>query len=524
LFQSNSFIYFVFQSTFNSKHMRRYFPKSMKHAPRIDFNKPTKEITERSILLVNPFYPKDPVSSFGKHVLTPTLALTSFAGATPNEWDLNYWDENLLQGHLPYKTTPQIVGITVHLTTASRAFEIAKFYRNRGSIVIMGGLHANSCPEELVPHCDILVQGEGVKVWPQILDDIKNEKEQQFYKGSFDRNYHLEPAPKRDILPKPSFLTSSSMIATRGCSNRCDFCYLATKGLKVPYSARKPKQIAAELRQEKASYAVFTDNNLGMDHNYLRELCTELEPLEIMWNAAVTIDVTDDPTLVRDMALAGCTGVFVGLESLTTANILDSNKKSPAAEDYARRVALFHEYGINVNGSFVFGFDHDTEEVFERTIEWVEENKLACATFHILTPYPGTPLFRQMEEDGRILHNNWDLYDTAHVVFKPKGMTADQLVSGYKESYRRLFSLRSIWKRRPSKVTSVPAYLAATLLYKRSNMFWHLLIKFRLTNIVWRPLVELSRRRNLSFRKKLRAQESAELSRSQRVDMLLPGV
>ena len=487
--------------------MSRYYPRPMRVAPPIHHHLIAGKPVAGTILLVNPFYPKDPVSSFGKHVLTPTLALTSIAGATPKDWAVQYWDENLLQGHLPYDPFPQVVGITVHLTFARRACEIARFYRERGAVVVMGGLHASSCPEELAPHADIIVKGEGVGIWPAVLEDIKNGAWQKVYEHRFDRNYHHEPLPNRDILPRESFLTATSIIATRGCSNRCGFCYLSTRGLKMPYSAKTPEQVAAEIRQEGTPYAVFTDNNLAMDHAYLRRLCRALEPLEIMWNAAVTLDVTDDPDLVRQMALSGCTGVFIGLESLTTQNTLDANKKGPPAEDYAARVRIFHDYGINVNGSFVFGFDHDTPEVFEQTISWVEENRLACATFHILTPYPGTPLFRQMEAEGRLLHKDWDRYDTAHVVFQPKCMSPEQLKEGYDRVYKRLFSLSSIWKRRPEKVTSVPAYLAATLLYKRSNLFWHLLIRTRLTRRVWVPLVELARRRNLRFREQLLREE-----------------
>jgi radical SAM superfamily enzyme YgiQ (UPF0313 family) len=203
------------------------------------------------------------------------------------------------------------------------------------------------------------------------------------------------------------------------------------------------------------------------------------------------------------MALAGCTGVFVGFESLNAGNLAAARKRTPAPDDYARRVDVFHRNGIQVNGSFVLGFDHDRPDVFERTVEWIERNRLECATFHILTPYPGTPLFRQLEAEGRILHRDWDRYDTAHVVFEPKNMTAAQLDSGYAWCYERLFSHRSIWKRRPADARAVLSYLAMSYLYKRSNRFWHLLIRHRLTAAIWRPLIELSRRRHLAFRKEL---------------------
>ena len=164
---------------------------------------------------------------------------------------------------------------------------------------------------------------------------------------------------------------------------------------------------------------------------------------------------------------------------------------------------MLHDNGIQVNGSFVLGFDHDRADVFDRTMEWVETNRLECATFHIMTPYPGTPLFRQMEVEGRLLHKDWSRYDTAHVVFRPKHMTVAELEAGYARCYRQIFSHRSIWRRRPRDASSVLPYLAMSYLYKRSNLFWHLLIRTRMTSTVWRPLVELTRRRHLRFRRRL---------------------
>ena len=151
----------------------------------------------------------------------------------------------------------------------------------------------------------------------------------------------------------------------------------------------------------------------------------------------------------------------------------------------------------------MLGFDNDEPDVFERTVDWIEANRLECATFHILTPYPGTPLFRQLDAEGRILHRNWDRYDTAHVVFQPRHMSPEELDHGYAWCYERLFSHRSIWKRRPTDPRAVLAYLAMSYLYKRSNRFWHLLIKHRLTGSVWRPLILQSLRRHLKLRSHL---------------------
>ncbi len=481
----------------------RWIPKEMTHAPLLDAASPGSPIELQYALLINPFYSKDPNASFGKHVLTPSLAMSSFAATTPDHWRVEYWDENLLDGRPPCHPMPEVVGITVHLTFAQRAYELADWYRTRGAKVVFGGLHVLSCPDECAPHADALALGDGVQLWPQILRDIEAGRLQSRYCANYENDYSDDPAPRRSILPRHSFLTTTSLIATRGCHNRCGFCYLATDGLRMPYRMRDPRQVAAEFVADKQPYAVFIDNNLGSRKDYLHSLCRALRPLNKIWSAAVSIDVTDDPSLIRNMALAGCTGVFVGFESLTDENLAEARKKTPKTSDYARRVCMLHDCGIQVNGSFVLGFDHDRKDIFARTAEWIEKNRLECATFHILTPYPATPLFRQMESENRLLHRNWMLYDTAHAVFQPKHMTPDELEHGYAWIYERLFSHSSIWRRRPEDWSAVPLYLAMSYLYKRSNRFWHQLIKHDLVHAVWQPLVEMTRWRHVRYRQRL---------------------
>jgi radical SAM superfamily enzyme YgiQ (UPF0313 family) len=471
---------------------------------------------------VNPFYAKDPWASAAKHVLTPSLALTSVAGATPPGWRVRYWDENLQQGSPPVEPVPEVVGITVHLTFAARAYALAAWYRAHGSIVVLGGLHARSCPDEVAVHADALAIGDGTRTWPRILADVQAGRLQagrshtgrlqadrgeagaaaRRYEAPFDA-YEDAPLPDRSIVPRWGFLTTASLIATQGCTNGCDFCWLSTGHPRIPYRQRPPAEVAAELAATGAPYAVFIDNNLGASRRYLRALCAALAPMEKIWSAAVTLDVTDDEDLVRELALSGCTGVFIGLETLTDENLRAAGKRSPKAEDYARRVELLHRYGIQVNGSFVLGFDGDGPDVFERTARWIEEVRLESATFHVLTPYPGTPLFARLEREGRLLHRDWSRYDTAHCVFRPARLGPEELEAGRAWLYRRLYSLRSIWRRRPRQLGAVPAYLAMAVLYKRCNGLWRHLIRWRLTHAVWAPLVELSRRRHLRFRRRL---------------------
>src|SRR5215475_596335 len=172
-------------------------PADMICAPRLDSAARGGPVQPRYALLINPFYPNDPNASFGKHVLTPTLALTSFAATTPAHWDIQYWDENLLDGRPPFAPMPEVVGITVHLTFAKRAFELARWYRSRGSKVVLGGLHVLSCPGECQPYADALAIGDGVQLWPRILADVEAGSLRPVYTATYESDYRLEPAPRR---------------------------------------------------------------------------------------------------------------------------------------------------------------------------------------------------------------------------------------------------------------------------------------------------------------------------------------
>jgi hypothetical protein len=224
--------------------------------------------------------------------------------------------------------------------------------------------------------------------------------------------------------------------------------------------------------------------------------------LKVLYSVKSIIDICDHESLIREMADSGCLGVFIGFESLSGKNLDDARKKSPHPDDYARRVDILHRYGIQVNGSFVFGFDRDRNDIFERTVRWIEKTRLESATFHILTPYPGTPLFRQLEQENRLLHKDRDLYDTAHAVFSPRHMSPVELEEGYAWAYNRLFSLASIWRRRPEHILGVPPYLIGSPLYKKCNRIWPLVIRLGLTGSLWRPLIEASRLRHLLVRRR----------------------
>lgn len=464
--------------------------------------RPRETIQPGEILLVNPRYRRNPCSSAGRHALTPSLALPLIAAATPPEYRVRFFDENLGLSDVPLHPLPEVVGITVHTAFARRAYAIADRFRAHGVRVVLGGLHVTALPDEARFHADAVVVGDGVPVWPEVLEGLRNGSLRggRVVHGSFARpSYGEAPWPRRDILPGGAFLTRASIIATRGCSRRCGFCYLATDNLRSPYQKRPVEDVLAEIDAINEPYVVFTDNNLAVDLEYVRALAAGLKARRLIWSAATTIDLARDPGLVAELGASGCQGLFIGLETLTDENLAAHGKRTLLPSRYREAVRLFHDHGIEVNGSFVFGFDGDGPEVFDRTLEFIVSERLECATFHILTPYPGTPLFRDLEAQGRILTRDWDLYDTAHAVFRPARMSAEQLLEGYRRAYRDLYRLPTILARHP-RASSVPetvvrsaAYLGMTLLYKKWDFVWRGLVPLRLTHAAWAPLVRLHR-------------------------------
>jgi len=294
-----------------------------------------------------------------------------------------------------------------------------------GAKVILGGLHVLSCPEECAPHADALAVGDGVQLWPRILADVESRRLQSKYVATYENNYREDPAPRRSILPRQSFLTTTSLICYPRLSQSVRVLLPGNGWLAHAVPNARSSQIAAEFEADDQPYGVFIDNNLGSNREYLSRLCHALRPLNKIWSAAVSIDVTDDPGLIRTMAVAGCTGVFVGFESLTDENLADARKKTPKTADYARRVRMLHENGIQVNGSFVLGFDHDTKDVFARTAEMDRGEPPGMLDVSHSHSVSATPLFKQMEAAGRLLHRDWALYDTAHAVFRPKHMSPE---------------------------------------------------------------------------------------------------
>jgi radical SAM superfamily enzyme YgiQ (UPF0313 family) len=381
-----------------------------------------------------------------KYSQFPPLSLMTIAGLTPaDRWEILLRDEHVESSEVEEEV--DLVGIQTYIASAPRAYELAERWRRRGAKVVLGGLHPTSMPQEAAQHADAVCLGPAEPVWQEILDDFEHGRLRQFYQSPSEGSAALVPQPRRDLMNSRAYLIRHTIVTSRGCPHACDFCYKSSFWGPRYYEARPLADVERELAKVDDGLAFFLDDNLLANQRHARELFQVLRGSGIVWQAAASLDVARDPRYLEEAYEAGCRSLFVGFESLSPENMRGNNKPVNAATDYRDACRRFHDAGIMINGSFVFGFDCDGPDVFERTVEFTEKAKILTASFHILTPLPATRVFERLEAEGRILHHRWERYDTNHAVFRPQRMTPGQLEEGYLRARREFGTLESILRR-----------------------------------------------------------------------------
>jgi len=380
------------------------------------------------------------------------LALPTIAALTPADVEVEITDENIEQ--IDFDEDVDLVGITCNTWLAPRAYEIADEFRKRGAIVVLGGIHPSMLPYEAIQHADVVVIGEAENVWGNLVEDFKREKIQPFYKSSEFPKLENLPIPRWDLLKNGRYFYHTVQ-TTRGCPYNCEFCTVkAMSGGKYRYKPVKDtiRELEVLLDIEK-KLIFFVDDNLVGDKKHARDLLRALVPLKIVYFAQVSLNVARDNELLYLLAESGCRKVIIGFESLVSANLRQMGKdKSYKVEGYKEDIMKIQSFGIEIQGSFIFGYDFDDETVFEKTVNFINSTSLVIPILSILTPLPGTRLFRRFDKEGRLLYNDWAKYDGRHVCFKPKLMSPHALQNGYNwamwevNSYEAIFErLRGVW-------------------------------------------------------------------------------
>src|SRR3989475_5214749 len=353
-----------------------------------------------------------------KYSLFPPLGLATLAAYLDETDEVVLSDEHVER--LVLDDEPDLVVIQVYITSARRAYEIADLYRSRGSHVALGGLHVTSLPEEAAQHADTIFLGPGEDTWPQFLADFRAGRPARKY-ASQNRTLFGVPPIRRDLIKRRLYLVPNSIVVSRGCPHVCDFCYKVAffKGGKQFYTQTVDAALA-EIDRLPGRHLYFLADHLFGSPPFAAALFDGMQGMGRLWQAAGTVKaVVAQPALLEKAVRAGLRSLFVGFETVNSANLSEQRKFQNIGRDYGAAVRRLHDLGVMVNGSFVFGMDHDGPDVFDRTVAWAVGQGIETATFHILTPYPDTALYQRMEAENRILHRDWDLYDTRHVVFRP---------------------------------------------------------------------------------------------------------
>ncbi len=330
-----------------------------------------------------------------KYSLFPPLGLATLAAYLDPSDEVTLEDEHIET--LDLDDAPDLVVIQVYITSAYRAYEIAGHYRAKGAYICLGGLHVTSLPEEAQLHADTIFIGPGEDTWPVFLRDFRAKRPQKKYISEIRTLVDL-PLPRRDLIKRHLYLVPNSLVVSRGCPHVCDFCYKEAffEGGKSFYTLTVERALA-EIDSLPGKHLYFLDDHLFGNPHFAGALFDGMAGMGRLWQAAGTVQSILKPGLLEKAARSGLRSLFVGFETLNPTNLVQQHKYQNLNRDYSKAIRRLHEHGVMVNASFVFGMDDDDESVFDRTVEWAIEQGIETATFHILTPYPGTALNKRIQ-------------------------------------------------------------------------------------------------------------------------------
>ncbi|MBU0681489.1 MAG: B12-binding domain-containing radical SAM protein [Proteobacteria bacterium] len=362
----------------------------------------------------------------------PVLGITTLAALFPDHWQLELIDENFEKADT--SRDADLVIISTLTLNAPHAYEMAAVFKKRNIPILMGGMHPSACPEEAIKHCNALVIGEAEGVFHKVLADFEAGTMAGVYKGE-TIDLSTVPSPRLDYLPASHFKTLGPVQATRGCPYDCDFCSVTTFfGHK--YRFRPVETVIADvkavLQRTKSNIIFFVDDNIAGNPTYAKKLFTALIPLKIRWGSFASITMSNDLELMALAEKSGCVQLFIGFESIQQENLDNSHKKWVQVDKMKDHIKIFHDHGVIIEGSFVFGHDQERKDIFARTAHFIQEHGIQVPVFGVLTPYPATRLRKRLEDAGRLLPaaSDWRLYDATHVLFQPMHMSPEELEEG----------------------------------------------------------------------------------------------
>jgi len=405
----------------------------------------------------------------GSHVRSfreAPLTLTTLAALTGDDPDLRYRLVDESVDRVPLDQAADLVGISVMTGTARRAYALAEHFRGRGIPVVLGGVHVTAMPEEARRFADTLVIGMAERTWPRLVADFRAGRLQAEYREEETDSDWAEgiPTPRWDLLRRSGYMVPHTVMLTRGCTHACDFCMVPVVWRR--FQKRPIADIVRDIRAVPGARFAVSDVSPFEDVAWAKELLRAMIPLRKKWGALATTRIVDDPELLDLAVRAGLQFLLIGFESVDQPALADMGKSFNRSTGYREVMRILHRHGIVVQGTFVFGFDHDGPDVFRRTLERIRELRVDIPRFSIYTPYPGTRLFQRLEQEGRILSYDWGDYDTMHVVFRPANMSPVELYEGFRRAYRETFRPGGILRRALASGGNFPVTFVGNLTYR----------------------------------------------------------
>jgi radical SAM superfamily enzyme YgiQ (UPF0313 family) len=377
-----------------------------------------------------------------------SLPIAVLAAHTPKDIEVTFYDDRMEA--IDFDAPTDAVAIPVETYTAARAYQIASEYRRRGVPVVMGGFHATLVPEEVSRHAEAVVTGEAEGVWAQVVDDLRHRTLKPRYHG--DQRPLSEIRVDRRLFRDKRYLPIGLVETGRGCRFPCEFCAIQTFFSRT-YRARPADAVIDELISLKAEKRLFffVDDNFAGDLQTGKPLLKELAKLDIRWITQMSINAAHDEKFLAELERAGCRGVLIGFESLNEANLKLMNKRfNTMRGGYRQALQNLRRHRIFVYGTFIFGYEHDTADSFDEAVQFAIEERMYIAAFNHLTPFPGTPLYKRLEAEGRLRYRAWWLdpaYRYNTLPFMPKSLTPEEVTAGCVGARRRFYGWRSIVKR-----------------------------------------------------------------------------
>lgn len=400
----------------------------------------------KKVLLI---FPREKGIKFSNDTLYPfpMLGLTLLASLFPEHYEVKIINEAIEE--VDFGVDVDLVGITGLTCVIKRAYTIADRFRERGVKVILGGVHPSLLPDEAKEHADSVFIGEAEGMLGKVVEDFEAGELKPFYKNEDRSDLKGIPLPRRDLLGKHYSPFFKAIETTRGCPNRCEFCSVPTINGKR-YRVRPLEEVDRELSaiiKKRGEYLFLADDNVTAKEDYALGLFEVFKRHEVKWMGFTTIKIAMDEKLLKKARESGCISLFIGFESLLQENLDGVSKQFVNAKELSNWVKTIQRHQIGIHGSFIFGFDGDDPTIFKKTVEFVQKNNMELPSFSILTPFPGTPLQKRLEEEGRIFDRDWSHYDMSHVVYKPEKMTVQELQEGYLWAQKYICAPRSILKR-----------------------------------------------------------------------------